>query len=707
MVEQRADALAGYHGTPLVAVEAAVMVELEQLVGKVIPSRGRISLDFGFVAAAGHVTKLWLSGKNLTSLPEKFGQLSALSHLELKRNQLISLPISFGSLKSLDLLELSSNALSSLPTSFGSLSALTFLDLSENRLITLPESFGLLSNLKNLFLIHNPIQSLPNSFGSLKSLAHLSLSANALSSLPVSFGSLSGLTELNLYKNNLTSLPENFGSLSVLRTLQLENNKLSLLPESFGALSVLQSLNLSYNLFTYFPSNIGLLISLQTLNLEGNHLTFLPESIKNLSALETLNISKNEFSSIPSSVFYLKGLKDVNLSKNCLSKIEIENLTQKMVNAPLDQKNLLRTILTGTGNQKKSDSKESKISFTWSVPYSYAVIGAIIVFLTLFTFQDFFHTLSFLYIVIFLFGAFIVKFITGLAIVPTLYGYIKRINDSNFYDISRKLAMFILKKFDIIVLITIIYAVRSILLFFFDFELIPVLNWIFSFPPPEWLHKLMDWVGYNLTLTFWANIDLFFGKLLLTELGFLLICWAFFRQGWGMIKSKNFKPNQESHWSFLIMGLAGGFCIAFIGQSEWDSWIDIGGKIGIFIACGFYLWNDCKTYLLFKEKLFGYYLGLISVLTIVAWAFFLISPTIGIIGAIGTIMIFIFYHGYFTWKNSNKDKNYWQHISAELKNLFFTFLALIINIGFLIGFALLFYYIIIYPIYLLINNNIH
>ena len=190
-----------------------------------------------------------LNSNQLTSLPESFGNLSALTELYLYNNQLISLPDSFVNLIALTELYLNNNQLTSLPDSFENLSALAVLYLRYNQLNTLPDSFGRLTSLTNLGLGENQLISLPDSFGNLTALKQLYLGENQLTSLPDSFGNLSALRVLYLKNNQLIALPNLFGRLTTLTNLYLYNNQLTSLPDSFGNLSVLTKLNLKNNKF--------------------------------------------------------------------------------------------------------------------------------------------------------------------------------------------------------------------------------------------------------------------------------------------------------------------------------------------------------------------------------------------------------------------------------------------------------------------------
>ena len=70
------------------------------------------------VEALTALQTLDLEGKQLTALPESFGQLTALQTVYLDENQLTALPESFGQLTALQNLGLSENQLTALPESF-------------------------------------------------------------------------------------------------------------------------------------------------------------------------------------------------------------------------------------------------------------------------------------------------------------------------------------------------------------------------------------------------------------------------------------------------------------------------------------------------------------------------------------------------------------------------------------------------------------
>lgn len=93
-------------------------------------------------AARDKVTKLYLYGEDLTTLPAEIGQLTNLQDFFLWRSQLSSLPAEIGQLANLRSLDLGGNQLSSLPLEIRELSKLKYLDLRGNPVPTPPEILG-------------------------------------------------------------------------------------------------------------------------------------------------------------------------------------------------------------------------------------------------------------------------------------------------------------------------------------------------------------------------------------------------------------------------------------------------------------------------------------------------------------------------------------------------------------------------------------
>ena len=91
----------------------------------------------------------------LASVPDWTANFSALTTLELGRNQLGTVPDWIGNLTALTKLDLGRNQLGAVPDSIGNLTSLTTLDLSENHLPTVPDSIRNLTSLTTLNLRNN------------------------------------------------------------------------------------------------------------------------------------------------------------------------------------------------------------------------------------------------------------------------------------------------------------------------------------------------------------------------------------------------------------------------------------------------------------------------------------------------------------------------------------------------------------------------
>jgi len=147
------------------------------------------------------VTKVYLAGKNLTTLPPEIGNLKNLEMLDLSSNPLTTLPPEIGNLKNLEMLHLDDNQLTTIPKEIGNLTNLEYLDLSSNLLTTLPPEIGKLTNLKWLYLGENLLTTLPPEIGKIKDLEYLDLEDNNLTTLPSEIGKLTNLERLSLHDN--------------------------------------------------------------------------------------------------------------------------------------------------------------------------------------------------------------------------------------------------------------------------------------------------------------------------------------------------------------------------------------------------------------------------------------------------------------------------------------------------------------------------
>ncbi len=351
--------------------EAAVLEELEQLIGKSLPLFhefwGLGEGYFGVHIDEDHVMRLVLHDCELVALPESITALGNLKELIISSNMISSLPPNFSHLdklqklkyglnrletidpqifelkslieldvsnnwfrffpdlvtqqNSLQKLNLKSNHLLTLPESFGYLKNLRELDISSNKMLMLPESFGNFTKLEILNMSNNRLLDVPTSFSELKSLKKIHLISNQFRIIPNLFGNLEALEILNLSENYLESLPESIGNLKALKELSLQFNKLSNLPKSICELEALTTLQLNNNLLKDLPESFGNLKSLQYLSLDQNGLTILPDSFIKLKSLHTLRLDGNDISALPEGFGRLASLEKLDLRGNPIDRL--------------------------------------------------------------------------------------------------------------------------------------------------------------------------------------------------------------------------------------------------------------------------------------------------------------------------------------------------------------------------------------------------
>lgn len=259
-----------------------------------------------FNGTLGSLTNLKTLDTYTLSLPDDFGNLKALQHLELYVKSpvfpksfseckslifarltfddlgggTVVLPPQMGNLKKLETLELETKKLLGLPDSFSELIALKALRLSTSNLHSIPENFGNLSNLENL-TVYGAFKKLPFNFGHLKKLSSLFVGGN-LESLPESFGDLSSLSYFNGEYNQFKTLPNSFGKLKKLKELSLSFTKVEVLPASFSELDALEKLNLNATAFKSFPKEIIPLKSINNIILNNSNMGDIPDDISKM-----------------------------------------------------------------------------------------------------------------------------------------------------------------------------------------------------------------------------------------------------------------------------------------------------------------------------------------------------------------------------------------------------------------------------------------
>ena len=324
--------------------------------------------------------RLYLTGTNISSLPESIGLLSSLQSLDLSDTPITALPESFGQLSSLQSLNLRGLKITALPESFGQLKNLQTLDLFGTLIFALPETFGQFSNLQSLNLSGTPITALPGSFEQLSSLQSLTLSYSSITNLPDSFGQLNSLQSLDLCDTQITDLPGSFGQLSSLQNLDLSYSTITALPDSFGQLPSLQNLDLSHSAITDLPDSFGQLPSLQYLFLNDTPITALPKKL----ALGSLPIIHQDSGEIPGIYADGTNLPDEYFAdKEVLSKYLEQGEKRRFREAKIiflgdgnAGKTFTVTRICKGGKQKKKKGPPYSPSQTHGVkPYDYSVPG--------------------------------------------------------------------------------------------------------------------------------------------------------------------------------------------------------------------------------------------------------------------------------------------------------------------------------------------
>ncbi|GFG36680.1 hypothetical protein Cfor_11016 [Coptotermes formosanus] len=291
--------------------------------------------------------QLNLSGRAITSVPEKVWQLDQLDEtevhllevkmdhdvdedkwwehepltwLDLSSNCISKLPPQIKNLVTLTVLNIHSNNLDSVPEELGCLSKLTHLNLSHNKLCTLPAMFFKLHELRTLQLAHNNLTVVTDDIGDLIMLENLDISHNCLSILPPGIGFLTRLMQLDASHNKLTEIPPDLVSLRVLHKLDVSDNQISFLPP-LGDLRKLEMLYLQHNQLVALPDVKGCM-ALKELHLGDNTIKEIDvELLEGFSRLRVLNFRGNKLASLPSEISLLQLLVRLDLTNNCLTTL--------------------------------------------------------------------------------------------------------------------------------------------------------------------------------------------------------------------------------------------------------------------------------------------------------------------------------------------------------------------------------------------------
>ncbi|XP_028339367.1 leucine-rich repeat and calponin homology domain-containing protein 4 isoform X4 [Physeter macrocephalus] len=200
-----------------------------------------------------------LSNRRLKHFPRGAARsydLSDITQADLSRNRFPEVPEAACQLVSLEGLSLYHNCLRCLNPALGNLTALTYLNLSRNQLSSLPPYICQLP-LRVLIVSNNKLGALPPDVSALGSLRQLDVSGNELPSLPAELCGLPSLRDLNVRRNQLSALPDELGDLPLVR-LDFSCNRVSRIPVSFCRLRHLQVILLDSNPLQSPPAQICL-----------------------------------------------------------------------------------------------------------------------------------------------------------------------------------------------------------------------------------------------------------------------------------------------------------------------------------------------------------------------------------------------------------------------------------------------------------------
>jgi small GTP-binding protein len=575
--------------------------DLQKLKKKGFPVTPDINeTSFGINIQNGKVIEIGLFNCGLTTLPDSFSNLKHLKKLILRCNPLNSIPDVITKLYSLEILDLSLTNLNEIKNTIANLGNLTELYLENNWLRSLPEPFGNLKSLRILNLENNPMDRLPESFGNLKLLIRLLLESAPFDP-----------------RGYLIKLPKKFGSLQSLQELDLSSHKLNKLPESFGNLKSLKNLDLFNNRFKTLPNYIENLNSLESINLERNLIEFIPNTLSNLSRLKKINLKNNLITPKEASKrFKAFAFKSVGYDYNRWMKIA------ESIEMQEDQMQLIR-----------SDIKEKKFVKNLIAPLIYCCSIAFIGLLTFLTTDLTSQRYNILIIWILFCGALIVNLLIGTSIISTISSYFK-ISVSNFGIMAQRN---ILKAFDIIVAILLVWAIRAAVLAALSIELIPAINFLFEFTIPDWILNILILFGYNIDLTFLENIDLFLGHFYLKLFSAALVFWALYRNGLSYIKKTAFDVTENKNLKiFLVIGLFGAFWLAVMTYSNLKPLLSIGYYIGVSLGAFVFIWEKNKE----NKMVFYLYLAVFGFGILTVWLLSLWNLIISLLTGIIFISLF-------------------------------------------------------------------
>jgi len=210
------------------------------------------------------------------------------SKLDLSNRGLTEIPEEVFKYRNLKKLNLRNNAIKLVSKDIATLKHLKNIDLSNNKISNLGAKFFELVNLEYLFLNNNKLKSFPVQVSKLKKLKNLDLSGNLFSTLPIEVSGFQSLTSLNLTNNQFTEFPFEILSLTQLTHLWIGKNRFAEFPGA-GIKSLLKNLTHLY-CFGAFSSTVQQVDPNYAIlqNTRGNvvdHLKLLPDAMEKPAVL--------------------------------------------------------------------------------------------------------------------------------------------------------------------------------------------------------------------------------------------------------------------------------------------------------------------------------------------------------------------------------------------------------------------------------------
>jgi hypothetical protein len=184
-------------------------------------------------------------------LPEEFGNLTKVKHLNLSKNKFSTIPLPLLKLTSLNELFLYENQISNINIPFGGFKKLGYLVLSDNKIRSLPDQITSCQTLESLNLSGNhfkdPVKDL-KILSKLSNLYYLRIADCGIKEIPTEILKLDKLYDLDLSKNEINDMQAVKKKLSKMRALTYLNVQDNVVPATD---SVFFSLNFLLRLVAF------------------------------------------------------------------------------------------------------------------------------------------------------------------------------------------------------------------------------------------------------------------------------------------------------------------------------------------------------------------------------------------------------------------------------------------------------------------------